>query len=73
MATYKERLVAVRTAIDELVAGGQSVQYQGRSLTMASLETLMKLEEQYSEKAAQEDLAACKRGRSRVIYVTPMS
>lgn len=73
MATYKERLVQVRTAIDELVAGGQSVQYQGRSLTMASLDTLMKLEEAYAQKAAQEDLAASKRGRSRVIYVTPLA
>lgn len=73
MATYKERLVAVRTAIDELVAGGQSVSYNGRSLTMASLEQLVKLEELYAGKAAQEDLPECQRGRNRVIYVTPVS
>lgn len=69
--TYTQRLEAVRTAIDELVAGGQSVQYQGRSLTMASLETLMKLEDKYAGLAAQENLPDCKKGRNRVIYVTP--
>lgn len=73
MATYAERLVSVRTAIDELVAGGQSVSYQGRTLTMASLESLMKLEEKYAEKAAQEGLPSSQRGRNRVIYVTPES
>lgn len=73
MATYTERLAAVRTAIDELVAGGQSVQYQGRSLTMANLDTLMKLEERYAEKAAQEEMSACDRGRSRIVYVTPQT
>lgn len=73
MATWAERLASVRTAIDELVAGGQSVSYQGRTLTMASLDSLMKLEEKYSEKAAQEALPATQRGRNRVIYVTPES
>lgn len=73
MATWAERLESVRTAIDELVAGGQSVSYQGRSLTMASLESLMKLEEKYSEKAAQENLPTQQRGRNRIIYVTPES
>lgn len=72
MATYTQRLEAVRTAIDELVAGGQSVQYQGRAITMASLETLMKLEESYANKAAQEGLSEDKRGRNRIVYVTPV-
>jgi hypothetical protein len=73
MATYTQRLEAVRTAIDELVAGGQQVQYNGRAITMASLETLMKLEESYAAKAAQEGLPDSQKGRNRLIYVTPVS
>lgn len=73
MATYKQRLEAVRTAIDDLVEGGQQVTYNGRSLTMASLDSLVKLEEKYAGLAAQEGLPAQKRGRARVIYVTPRS
>lgn len=71
--SYTDRLVAVRTAIDELVAGGQSVTYQGRSISMANLDSLMKLEEKYSNLAAQEGLSDCNKGRSRVVYVTPVT
>lgn len=71
--TYTQRLEAVRTAIDELVTGGQSVSYQGRSLTMASLESLRKLEDDYAAKAAQEALPDCSKGRSRILYITPLS
>lgn len=69
MATYTERLQYVRDAIDEILKGGQAVSYEGRSLSMANLTELRKLEVAYENAAAQE--AACKKGRNRIIYVTP--
>lgn len=68
---YSERLAAVKAAIDDLVAGGQSVSYEGRSLTMANLAELRKLESEYESKAAEE--LAKTAGRSRVYYVTPIT
>ncbi len=69
--TYAERLVKVKAAIDDLVESGQSVSYEGRSLTMANLTELRKLEVEYENKAAEE-LAKCP-GRSRLFYVTPVT
>lgn len=69
--TYAERLVKVRAAIDALVVSGQSVSYEGRSLTMANLSELRKLEIEYENKAAQE-LANCP-ARSRTYYPTPVT
>lgn len=71
MATYTERLVLVRAAIDQILSSGQNVSYQGRSLGMANLSELRKLEKEY-EAAAALETAKCK-GRSRLIYVTPVS
>jgi hypothetical protein len=68
--TYAERLAAVKIAIDDLIAGGQSTSYEGRSLTMANLAELRKLEQDYESKAAEE--LAKTAGRSRVYYVTPI-
>ena len=71
MGTYTERLVLVRKAIDEILVSGQSVSYQGRSLTMADLRMLRDLEKDYEAQAANET-ATCK-GRNRITYVTPLS
>lgn len=67
--TYTERLQLVRDAIDKIVSGGQTVQFDGRSLSRANLEELTKLETLYESRAARE--ANPKAGRSRIIYVTP--
>jgi hypothetical protein len=71
LPTYAERLVLVKTAIDELLTSGQAVSYEGRSLSMANLSELRKLEIEYENKAAEE-LAPCA-ARSRIIYVTPVT
>lgn len=67
--TYAQRLQLVKNAIDELVTSGQNVSYQGRSLTLANLAELRKLEIDYANEAAKE-AALCK-GRNRIVYVTP--
>lgn len=71
MGVYTDQLALVRSAIREVLTSGQSVSYQGRSLTMTDLKTLRDLEKDYEAKAAQE--TACVKGRNRVIYVTPLS
>lgn len=71
MGVYADQLALVRSAITEILTSGQSVSYQGRSLSMADLKTLRELEKDYEEKAAQE--VASSKGRSRLTYVTPIS
>ena len=70
-SSYTVRLTKVRAAIDEILEGGQNVSYNGRSLGMADLSELQKLEERYESRAAAEQ-AACG-GRTRIIYVTPVT
>ena len=70
MGVYTERLKLVRSAIDEILTGGQNVSYQGRTLTMADLKTLRDLEKEYEQLAAGE---AGKAVRGRIINVTPVS
>lgn len=69
--TYAERLANVVAAIHEILVTGQSVSYQGRSLSMADLDSLRKLEKEYEAEAANE-LATCA-GRSRVYNIAPMT
>jgi hypothetical protein len=71
MPTYAERLVKVRAAIDALLETGQGVSYEGRSLQMADLESLRKLEEIYLAKALVE-ASECPPGRNRIFYVAPV-
>lgn len=71
MATYTERLALVRSAIDEILTGAQAVSYEGRSLSMANLAELRKLEIDYQNEATKE--IACKTGRNRIVYVTPVT
>lgn len=71
MATYTERLALVRSAIDEILTGAQAVSYEGRSLSMANLSELRKLEIEYQNEATKE--LACQSGRNRVVYVTPVT
>jgi hypothetical protein len=69
--TYAERLVLVRNAIDDILIAGQSVSLDGRNWTMADLSELRKLELEYQTEAAKE--AAAKKGRNRLLYITPVS
>lgn len=69
MGIYAEQLALVRTAIKAVLESGQSVSYKGRSWTMTDLSTLRKMEIDYAQLAAQE--LNPKRGRNRLIYVTP--
>lgn len=69
MATYTERLELVRNAIDHILTTGQNVSYQGRSLGMANLAELRKLEVAYQIEAQNESGKA----RNRIVYVTPLS
>lgn len=64
----------VRDAIDAIVLTGQAISNEGRQLTMADLDSLRALEKDYSAEATKEAaIAACpKRGRNRLIYVTPI-
>lgn len=71
MATWAQRLQLVKDAIDEILTTGQNVSYQGRSLGMANLSELRKLELAYTIEATNE-AAKCK-VRNRIIQVTPLS
>lgn len=75
MGVYVDQLAAVRKAIAAVLASGQNVSYQGRSLGMADLKTLRDLEREYEALAAGEmqEEAGAPRGRSRIINVTPLS
>lgn len=69
--TYAERLAKVKLAIDDILEGGQNVSYEGRSLGMANLSELRKLEKDYENQAAGE--LALTPGRNRIIYITPVT
>ena len=69
MATYTQQLENVRKTIKSILETGQSVSYQGRSLTHANITELRKLEKEYEALAANEN--AAKPGRNRIVYVTP--
>jgi riboflavin synthase alpha subunit len=66
--TNQELLEATRTAILEIVQTGQSISADGRSLTMANLSELRKLEAELKVEVA----AAAKAGRNRLLYVRPV-
>lgn len=71
--TYAERLTLVRNAIDDILIAGQSVSLDGRNWTMADLSELRKLELEYQTEAAKEAAAtAGKKGRNRLVYITPV-
>ncbi len=68
--TTAELLTLVRTAIAELLQTGQSVAYQGRSLTMANLGELRAAERDYAARLRRETAAAAgKANKVRPIYV----
>jgi len=69
--TYAERLVEVRAAISALLKSGQSVSYEGRSLQLANLSELRKLEGEYESKANAELAEAP--ARNRVYYPRPIT
>jgi hypothetical protein len=73
MATYKERLLKVQNAIDQILVTGQSTQFGDRTLTKADLNALRELEQDYTARAAGEANAATGGGRARLTYVTPLS
>lgn len=73
MGVYTEQLALVRTAIRDLLTSGQHVSYNGRSLQMADLSTLRKLEKEYEIAAAAENNTAPCKGRSRITYIQPVS
>jgi hypothetical protein len=59
-----------RQAIATLMTSGQSVSYQGRSLTMANLAQLQAAE-LYYKNLMDQDLMA-RPARNRLVYVYPM-
>lgn len=68
--TAAERLALVRAAIDDILIGGQSVSYNGRSVTMANLPALRDLERAYLIEANREAAAAAGiTSGSRAIFV----
>jgi len=70
MGFYTEARDLARAAIKQLLSTGQSVSYAGRSLTMADLGELQRIEAEYSQKADCENGLVS--GRGRVINVTPV-
>jgi hypothetical protein len=71
MATYRERLLKVQDAIDEVILHGSSMRMGDRQVTKADLPTLRLLEQDYLGRAAAEARAAAGGGRASVTYVTP--
>lgn len=69
--SYTQRLKKVRAAINQILDGSQSTSYEGRSMTMADISALRKIEVDYEQKAAEET-AACA-GRNRISYFTPIT
>lgn len=67
--TKSEELQLVDTAIADILSGGQSTQYQGRSLTMANYRELLARKKELEAEIAQSAAG----GRSRVINVTPIT
>lgn len=67
--TKSEELVLVDEAIRDILTGGQSTQYQGRSLTMADYDKLVKRKTELETQIANAAAGA----RSQVINVTPLS
>jgi hypothetical protein len=68
--TNAEMWQLTRATIAALMTSGQTVSYQGRSLTMANLGELRKAETDY--KALMDLDLAARPGRSRVAYIIPV-
>lgn len=71
MTDYRTRLAAVQEAINDVLAGGQSVRFEGRWISMADLEQLRALERDYTAKVAAQANARAGRGRARINYAVP--
>ncbi len=71
--TTAERLELVRLAIDEILLTGQSVAYEGKSLSMPDLNGLRALEKELMERLGSEQAASSSSsvGRNQIIYVEP--
>lgn len=64
-----EELELVEEAMRDILTGGQSTAYQGRSLTMANYDSLVKRKTQLEAEIAN----ATAGGRSMITNVTPLS
>lgn len=66
--TIKERLEEVRTAISQILAGGQSYRIGSRSLTRADLAQLYKMQNELEAQLDEESSYNLGRGAAAVFF-----